>query len=508
MSLYINSDIDLLKTKWEAIMTEVEKEKLNMLEPSYDEMLDVHNTILDYISSKKRKIYGGYALNLLIKQKNEKDRIYKSDKISDIDFYSPRPILDVMEICNILQKKGFKHVIGREAMHQETYSIFVNTLLYCDISYVPKNIYDRMQFKEIDGLYVIHPHFMMIDYLRMMSDPLISYWRFDGDLKAFKRMVLLQKYYPLPVNNNPIDTGESDLILDLALDTVFDFLTNKNTVIVFGFYAYNYFLHESGLLKLKSNSLDYLNVPYYEIISTNYRDDVLTLLDKLKSLYQLKDKISHEEFYPYFQFTDYSTEIYCEGELILRVYNNNKKCIPYQDFECKDFKKLNKTDRSKKIRLATFPTVLLFGLISVMRGRTNNNDDEKDLYYTFCSHIISMRNNYLDTNKKTIFDDSVFKEFVVKCIGDSMLPDKQKLLLIESRKKKNRKYMFRYEPASDGIKEPDTSYIFANSSGNKITNPKNLKLSEYMKDQDIEGDFDEEIVTTVEDGVKTISDTV
>ena len=34
------------------------------------------------------------------------------------------------------------------------------------------------------------------------------------------------------------------------------------------------------------------------------------------------------EFYPFFQFTDYNVEIYSNNKLICRIYNYNKKCIP------------------------------------------------------------------------------------------------------------------------------------------------------------------------------------
>jgi hypothetical protein len=499
MSLYITSDIELVKKNWDLIMAEVEKERQLVLEPTHDEMLKVHDIILEYIKSKKRKVYGGYALNILIKQKNPKDAIYKAEKIPDIDFYSPRPIIDLMEICNILTEKGFKYVVGREAMHKETYSLFVNTLLYCDISYVPKNIYDRMPYREINGIHAIHPHFMMIDYLRMLTDPVLSYWRFDNDLKAFRRFVLLQKYYPLPYNENSIDIDGSDIHLDNLLKNVFKFLINRKTVVVNGFYAYNYFLNESGLLHNKKNKLDILNIPYYEFISTNYRDDVLTLIEELKKVIGIDTKlITHTEFYPFFQFTGYSTEIYYKNDLIVKIYSNNKKRIPCQDVICHDFT-TNKKIKDSIIKLGSFPTVLLYGLISLTKSRTNNDDETKDLYYAFCSQIISMRNYYLEENHKTILDKTIFKEFIVSGVGETIQPEREKLMLIESKKKQHKRYAFRYEPGVDGVKEPDVGYIFANSSGNKITNPKNLRLSDIMKDERVEDDDDRQ-----EDEIDTI----
>lgn len=497
MSLYNSTDLTLLIDNWRTIMNEVEKQRFKVLEPTADEMAEVHKIICDFIKSKKRKIYGGYALNLLVKSKNPSDAFYNNEKMPppDIDFYSPRPILDLMELCNILHEKGYKYVAGREAMHQETYTITANYVPYCDISYVPKNIYDRMPYQTIDGFTVIHPHFMMIDYLRMMTDPLISYWRFENDLKAFKRFFLLQKYFQFPISNYPIDIKGSNPALELAVDIVYQYVIDKKSLLMIGFYAYNYFLAESGLPldNNKKNKFKLLNIPYFEMISTNYREDCLNLLETLKKKIIIKpESLSHAEHYPFFQFTDHSVEIFYDGDLIAKIYNNNHKCIPYQVLPAIGFGG-GKYQRSKGvIRLAIFPTVLLYSIVSIMRARTMNNEDEKGLYYTVTSHLIEMRNHYFKANNKTMLDETIFREFIAECMGETIQPDRQRRLLIESRKKKNKRYTFTYEPA-DGIKEPESTYVFANTSGNIIVNPKNLRLASQMKEDDPEGDFDDEV---------------
>src|SRR3989339_819399 len=133
MSLYSFNDINLIEEKWGDIMDSVEKEKLHHLEPSYTEMTDVFNIICQFIISKQRKIYGSYGLNLLLKNKNENESIYSKYEIPDIDFYSPTPIVDLIELCNILCDKNFTMVIGKDAQHLETYNVSVNCNVYCDI---------------------------------------------------------------------------------------------------------------------------------------------------------------------------------------------------------------------------------------------------------------------------------------------------------------------------------------------------------------------------------------
>lgn len=494
MSLYGSNDVTLLSNNWDKIMKEVEEQKYLMIEPSKEEINQVHNIICNFIKENRRKIYGGFGLNLLVKNKNPSDAIYKEGTVPDIDFYSPKPIVDLIKLCNILHSHGFKGVIGKEAQHQETYNITVNYLTYCDISYVPRNIYDKMPFKEIEGYNVIHPHFMWIDYLRMFSDPLISYWRMDN-MKSFKRFFLLQKHFKFPQNNNPIIIEESTGELDKILKCIFDFVCDKKSLITIGPYAYNYLLKESGFLSSPNCKLELLSIPYFEIISTNYREDCLQLLNYIREIPLINtSKLSTQEFYPFFQFTDHSVEIYYNNDIVARIYNHNKKCIPYLDVDTIDFtnlKKINKLQNSF-IRIATFPTILSFSIISIMKARTQNNENDKNLYYAMSSHFIEMRKYFLTKNNKTILDNTIFREFTAKCIGDTIPPDRQRKLIIEARKKKNKKWTFSYEPAEE-VKEPESTYLFSNTSGNIISNPKNLKLSTIKYEESPDGDFGDDV---------------
>jgi hypothetical protein len=59
-------------------------------------------------------------------------------------------------------------------------------------------------------------------------------------------------------------------------------------------------------------------------------------------------------------------------------------------------------------------------------------------------------------------------------LGKPITPQYEKQLLIESRKRQNKRYKFSYDP-SENVRE-DYNYVFANSSGNPINNVRNLKL--------------------------------
>ncbi len=51
--------------------------------------MSINQIVMEYIKKHKRKIYGGFAQNQLVKRANPKDAFYKENERPDIDFYSP-----------------------------------------------------------------------------------------------------------------------------------------------------------------------------------------------------------------------------------------------------------------------------------------------------------------------------------------------------------------------------------------------------------------------------------
>ena len=96
----------------------------------------------------------------------------------------------MITICNMLHDNGHKYIEGRPTQHSETYTIHVNLgqQPFCDIAYVPKIIYSKIPSISIGSLEFVHPAFITIDYLRIFTDPLMSYFRLE---KAFYRFYLL-----------------------------------------------------------------------------------------------------------------------------------------------------------------------------------------------------------------------------------------------------------------------------------------------------------------------------
>ena len=179
MSIYNNSDVDLLHKNIDKINEEIELKINELFDPTLDAKKKIAQIIMNFIIRNKRKVYGGYSMNALIKTKDKFASLYKDYQVPDVDFYSPTPLDDLIKICNELHEAGFPRVNGKEAKHKNTYSIFVNFDVYCDITYAPKYLYHKIPVKFINGVNYVHPNFMIIDYLKMITDPMASYCRIE-----------------------------------------------------------------------------------------------------------------------------------------------------------------------------------------------------------------------------------------------------------------------------------------------------------------------------------------
>ena len=490
MSLYGTTSVEEYLKHIEEIEEQAKKKAATMIEPTLERRWEIIYTVRDFVIEKKRKIYGGFALNLLIGMKEPKDKFYKDDDIEkwDIDFYSPDPINDAIEIANRLHKKKFKNVQGTEAQHDETYTVFAEGEKCADISYVPRNIYNKIPFNEYKNMTLTGAYFMMIDYFRVLTDPMTSYFRLTQK-KSFERLLLLTKHYPLPkIKNNNVSIIPPPKELDIAFRTINNFLIDRKTTIAVGMYAYNYLIKEC-----KIKTINHCDVNYYEIISTFYKKDVRDLLFMLYDKFpDSKNKITYKEFYPFFQYFGFRTQIYYEDTIICIIYHYNSRCTPYNTVPSLYFTKKSFEENKGNTQIGTFSMIVLYNLINVMIARTNNDDISKDLYYKLLSNMIEMQEYHQTKNNKTIFDEGLFKEFTIECIGTTMSLQSTKQLRIDKRRKAGHMIIWRYQPELAKDKNVSTFY-FKNSSGNIINNVKNMKidLTEILTDSTSEIDESE-----------------
>ena len=444
----INDNIDRIKEE-----SHYEYRKNN--EPTLEETSKICKLIIDFIKRKNRIVYGGYAQNLLIMNKNKDDVFYKEingafynwPELADIEFYTPTPIEDLIELTEELYSKKFNHIEGVGGQHDGTYKIFVNFLNYCDISYIPTFIYNTLPIIKIDNITCTHPHIMMVDAYRIFTDPMTSFWRLDKTIRRFQKVF---KYYP-------IDQTGNDKKIELKQNTETDDFIRKKIIhesklVVVGFYGFDYYVKKS----IEKYAL--INYPYYELISTELEKDTKKIYKLLKDKFGLKIKI--KEFFPFFSFMDRRVEFYYNDILFLRLFGNNERCIVYNYSEI------------KTTNFGTYNLVMMYLYFDYYLAFINKDKVNTNLYLNLIGKIYHSKNKFLYDNNLTVVDESPFKDFTYKCYGAQIDPKRVERLELVEKRKKNKPMKYRYNPTGKPGKPPE--YTFDNTSGNQISNEKYL----------------------------------
>jgi hypothetical protein len=450
--MYRQKDIDIINNNLDSLEDKAKGIYLQNYEPTIEEINSVYKIIKNYIRENGLIIYGGYAQNALIKVKNPDAVFYKEVDVPDIEFYSYEPLKNLIELCDILYKEGFKHVEGKEGMHPSTYKIFVNFIAFTDFSYMPKYIFDNCPTITIEGMKMTHPHFMLVDAYRVYSDPMTSYFRLR---KTFSRFTRLMEYYSFNDNTIYNKLEYSVNLSEKQYDEINRFIRkkilHKNKIIVIGHRAFNRLMRKAGM-----PSTYIIQEPFYQLISINYDKDRTMIYDLLKNNCNKDCKITTKEYHPFFQFFDKSTEYYYNEQLVIRLYGANEKCIVYR------------YSPKKKTYFGSFQLQIQYLLANYQLGVIRQNNFNKTAHMTMITRMFKARETYLDKNNASILNDTPFQSFTLKCMGEPKDPIRSSLLAGLERKKKGKQMKFSYRPSGKPGKIPD--YRFDNLSGNLKNN--------------------------------------
>ena len=453
--MYRQTDMDTIIENIEDIKNKASTVYKNYYEPTINEISHVYTAIIEYIKKNNKIVYGGFAQNLLISQKNKEDCFYKEingayfnwPDIADIEFYSPTPIQDLIDLTEHLYSLKFKYIEGKEGIHPETYKIFVNFLNYCDITYISNNIYNNLPTIIIDGIKCAHPHFMMLDTYRIINDPMTSYWRLEKTLKRFQKLI---QYYPIQKTPNK-------LILDKIDENVYKFINkkiiHKSNFILVGYNSYNYYASKYSEERIELQPFEIINNK-----NDNFEENATSIYNILNN--KFPNKIKTKEFTPFSQYIDYRIEYYYNNKLVLTLYNNYDRCSVYN------------YSKKKLTYYGTFNLTLMYMWYNHFYSFINKNTKNVNNYLIICNKLYDIRNNYLEKNNLTVLDDSPFKDFTYNCFGTPKDPIRESLLNFIDKKNKNKLMKFKYSPSGKKINTP--TYIFSNTSGNQIINKKYL----------------------------------
>ena len=164
-----------------------------------DDVKDIIRVVENFIRSKKLICYGGTAINNIL-PKNAQFYNFASE-IPDYDFYSTNAMDDAKELADVYLKEGFQNVEAKAGVHYGTYKVYVNYIPVADITYLNNAIFKQIKEEAINiaGLHYAPPNFLRMAMYLELSRPAGDTSRWE---KVLKRLVLLNKYYPLKTQTN------------------------------------------------------------------------------------------------------------------------------------------------------------------------------------------------------------------------------------------------------------------------------------------------------------------
>ena len=421
-----------------------------------ENMQKIIELVENFIRDKKLICYGGTAINNILPKDAQ---FYNLEvEIPDYDFFSSNALDDAKALADIYNKEGFEEVEAKSGVHKGTYKVFVNFIPVADITQLNKELFSSISKEaiKVNGIRYCPPNYLRMAMYLELSRPLgdVSRWE-----KVLKRLTLLNKYYPLKVNNCNVSEIQRIFVDDnkmtentetVIFKTVLDSLTDQN-VVFFGAFANKLYLRT---LKEYKNNLK--KVPDFDVLSDNPETTAKIVKERLEDVDIKHVKIIKrggigEIIAPHY-------EVVVSGDTI---------CFIYEPLACHSYNLIHYKNR--KVRIATIDTTLSFYLAFVYANRP---------YYD--KNRLLCMSNYLFfvQQKNRLTQKGILKRFSISCYGkqdtiETMRAEKTEMF----KKLKNKKSSKEYE-------EWFLRYIPSENKTKKVENKKDeTKKDESKKDE-------------------------
>ena len=351
--------------------------------PSRKEKNSLIKLVEQFLKQKKRKIYGGTAINKFVS-------IYDQYEEPDYDVYSPRPKSDAIELGHFLFQNGIEEVSVSRGVAKGTYKVFANKQEAVDLSYCPEKMYDLVPSKNIDGLEYTKPEFLKIDLLVSICNPETSIYRWEKELPRYQK--LNQKFPLQKIGNNPKTKYNSDA--DKLLNSYFK---NRDDSIITGLAAYNLYIQQSGFKK----NFYHPKLEYLEVLTTEPYEMIRELIKKY-SIKNLKCK-----YYSHFlKIIPEKFVIFYNDRRLINIYNLKNKCYPYI--------KIN------TFNVSSVDYLSLYSYSMIYQGRVIQNTYLENLFGSILFNLEQCKKRYYKKNNTDMLSDNLFKSFVYECKGKEL----------------------------------------------------------------------------------------
>ena len=423
-----------------------------------DDVKQIIQILEDFLQKRPLICYGGTAINNIL-PKNE--QFYNRDvEIPDYDFYSKKALDIAKELADIYADHGYTEVEAKAGVHHGTFKVFVNFIPIADITHLDEVIFDELlkDSIKIAGIKYASPNFLRMNMFLELSRPAgdVSRWE-----KIYKRMVLLNKHYPLDAKTNCNTVGfqrvmekdsfkknnvsEEDLHIIIR-----DQLTSLSAVF-FGGYAcnlYSKYMPENEKRIVKKT-------PDFDVIIEDVDRSALILKERLEEHgFKNIELIQHANI----------------GELIPRHIevrvNSVAVAFLYEPIACHSYNKII-VGKGAEVCVATIDTMLTFYLAFMYAKKQYYNRER-----IICMAMFLFRVQ----QKNRLSQKGLLKRFTIECYG-------KQSTLEDIRAKKAEKIRELYK--KKGAREYDEWFLKYNPNMNnkrkKVLSEKNPLMNSAFK---------------------------
>ena len=422
-----------------------------------DQIREILKIVEKFIVDKKRMCYGGTAINNILPQDAQ---FYNRDiEIPDYDFFSPNALEDSKELADIYYKNGYKDVEAKAGVHMGTFKVFVNFIPIADITFLETQLYNSV-FKdsiEIAGIHYAPPNYLRMAIYLELSRPFgdVSRWE-----KVMKRLNLLNKYYPLIVddcNNVDFQRQISDRNSDDS-EKIYIIVRNafiEEGAVFFGGYATSLY---SKYMPIEQQKL-VRKIPDFDVLSEDIEKCTAFVKEKLKENNITGVKlVNHDAI----------------GELVPEYIQikigNDTIAFVYKPIACHSYNEI--TINENKVKIATIDTILAFYLSFIYA----------DFYSYYKDRLLCMAKFLFDVELKNRLEQrGLLKRFSIKCYGKqetleeirSKKADKYKELANKKDTKEYEMWFLKYNPGYNY--NPDKQLKFTKKNKTYTKTKKNRK---------------------------------
>lgn len=192
-------------------------------DPAYHDLIKAIDVVKALIRRRNAVLYGGSAIDYALRLRG--DSIYPDDMLAvpDLDFFSPENVTDSYALADELFALGYVGARSINAEHMETMRVDLRDNHWiADITYRPKEIFDRLPYIEYDGMRVIHPDFQRIDAHSSLAFPYdnppreVIFSRWSKDFERFNKLAAsypIESTGPDEVKLAPVKTSATGYVL-------------------------------------------------------------------------------------------------------------------------------------------------------------------------------------------------------------------------------------------------------------------------------------------------------